>query len=68
LGLRTWGSQIEYRDLRLTNDQGVQQVTWNRPDGNAQPQEIPVAIWARQQALELVCRTLLNLNEFLYVD
>jgi len=66
-GLRTWGSDVHFRNFTVTN-QDVQQVAqWPA----AAAQELPLRDteqWIRKQALAALGRTLFNLNEFVYVE
>ena len=84
IGLRTWGSQIEYRDFVLRRGNEELRPDWsiarNAPqntsnsatsDGVAEDgdlEEGDVEAWAARKALEMLGRTLMNTNEFMYVD
>jgi hypothetical protein len=76
LGLRTWGSQIDYRNLVLMSGSKQQRAEWEHPHRQLPPKDgasqdtIPQirAAWANRKAMEMLCRTLMNVNEFLYID
>jgi len=80
VGLRTWGSQIDYRNLRIQKENREIQPRWQESKNtqNDEPQntgfenESQIAqarlLWAKRKAFEMFCRTLMNLNEFLYID
>ncbi|MFN7736948.1 MAG: DUF1553 domain-containing protein [Pirellula sp.] len=67
LGLRTWGSEIEYRNMKIQLGEKNIAASWER-DTQSESQSIPVDEWATQQAIEAFCRSVFNLNEFVYVD
>ncbi len=67
VGLRTWGSEVEYRQFTVSDSTGRQTAVW------PQPQTITESVrrdddWCRTQALATLARALMNLNEFMYVD
>ena len=68
VGVRTWGSEIEYRNFELTREGKTVRAQWQLPEGG--PVNLPRSDpqWARQRALEAFCRSVFNLNEFVYVD
>jgi hypothetical protein len=55
-GVRLWGGEVELDGVRVTAGDGLLTVA---PDASGPPE---------RRALESLCLTLLNLNEFLYVD
>jgi len=80
VGLRTWGSQIDYRNLSVQKENREIQPRWQEST-NAQNDERQTTgvenesqikqarlLWAKRKAFEMFCRTLMNLNEFLYID
>jgi hypothetical protein len=74
IGLRTWGSQIEYRDFVLRRGNEELRPDWsiarNAPQNtsNSATSDGDVEAWAARKALEMLGRTLMNTNEFMYVD
>ncbi|HND56621.1 MAG TPA: DUF1080 domain-containing protein, partial [Pirellulaceae bacterium] len=67
VGLRTWGSEIQYRNVQVRRGSEVRLARWPAP----QPQSIATtadADWARRQAVAALARVLFNSNEFVYVD
>jgi hypothetical protein len=56
VGLRTWGEALQLDDFTISSDGSVVHVA---PDAVGPP---------ARRALESLCLTLLNLNEFVYVD
>ncbi|MBM3966132.1 MAG: DUF1553 domain-containing protein [Planctomycetes bacterium] len=67
VGLRTWGSEIEYRNMQLQRDDKLISASWGIPNNPESP-SVPVDEWALRQAIEAFCRSVFNLNEFVYVD
>ena len=67
VGLRTWGSEIEYRNMKLQRDEKSIAASWGIP-ANLESQSVPIDEWALRQAIEAFCRSVFNLNEFVYVD
>lgn len=67
VGLRTWGSEIEYRNMKLQLGEKTIAASWGS-DTNFEAQSIPVDEWATYQAIAAFCRSIFNLNEFVYVD
>ena len=67
VGLRTWGSEIEYRNLSIKTAERT--VKAHFQPAIRKPQPVPdVETFARRHALEAFCRVIFNLNEFIYVD
>ncbi len=65
-GLRTWGSEIEYRNFEIIRGDEHRKPTWQTSERVEAPHSDQA--WAQRQALEALCRAVLNLNEFVYVD
>jgi mono/diheme cytochrome c family protein len=74
IGLRTWGSQIEYRNFVIRRGSEELRPDWSiarngqQSTSNTETTDGDVEIWAARKALEMLCRTLMNTNEFMYVD
>jgi hypothetical protein len=74
IGLRTWGSQIEYRNFVIRRESEELRPDWSiarngqQNTSNTETTDGDVEIWAARKALEMLCRTLMNTNEFMYVD
>ena len=71
-GLRTWGSEIEFRNFEVIENGQVSHAQWVMPGAEGTVADAPLPepdqVWADRQAIEAFCRSLLNINEFLYVD
>jgi hypothetical protein len=67
IGLRTWASEIAYRNLTVRKD-GKTVIADFRAPSIEQPTGTSDEQRARQQALQSLCLVVLNLNEFVYVD
>ncbi|MFM8474845.1 MAG: DUF1553 domain-containing protein [Planctomycetaceae bacterium] len=68
-GLRTWGSEIEFRNFRIRpSDQSSEAVAaW--PVESLQPlPALDHALQRRQQGLAALCRTMFSLSEFAYSE
>ncbi len=74
VGLRTWGSAMEFRDFSIRADGKEVRSDWTEQgesfgdQGGGLGEVEVVKDWSRKKALEMLGRTLMNLNEFLYVD
>lgn len=68
VGLRTWGSEIEYRNMEVIQDGKTVKPNWAPPSGTVTTPPVSDFAWARHRSLEAYCRSLFNLNEFIYVD
>ena len=66
-GLRTWASEIEYRNFEILRTERSQKANWLPVKGQSSTPRDDAA-WARHRALEALCRSVLNLNEFVYAD
>ena len=64
LGLRTWNSEITFRNLEIRQGRKVTRVDFRPPTAVAEVHPLS----ARQRALAAYGRVLMNLNEFLYID
>jgi hypothetical protein len=69
VGLRTWGSEVAFRNLVVTKA-GKKLVANFRPPKVQviQPARPTTEQQAHHRALQSLCQVLLNLNEFVYVD
>ncbi|MFN5078965.1 MAG: hypothetical protein ACK5MO_25525, partial [Planctomyces sp.] len=68
-GLRTWGSEIEFRNFRLQSAEQSEPVLadWS----GAQLLQLPAIDQSQQQrlaGLAALCRTMFSLNEFAYLE
>lgn len=75
VGLRTWGSAMEFRDFAIIREGKEDRPRWMVKEEESSEQEglgrlasDPMQDWSRVKAMEMLGRTLMNLNEFLYVD
>ncbi|MFM7167168.1 MAG: DUF1553 domain-containing protein [Planctomycetaceae bacterium] len=68
-GLRTWGSDIEFRNFRVRSAEQseVQTAVWPAAELRQLPQADP-AEQRRLQGLAALCRTMFSLNEFVYLE
>ena len=67
VGLRTWGSDVEYRNLRLTRNGQELTAVWPAPETEQLPAQSDAAV-AEQRAWAALCRVMFNLSEFVYVE
>ena len=68
-GLRTWGSEIEFRNFRVQSTEQSEPVLaeWS----GAQLQQLPLVDQSHQRrlaGLAALCRTMFSLNEFAYLE
>lgn len=68
LGLRTWGSEIAFRNLVVQADSRESKPKWYEPTQTDRQSSDQKQVWAQHKALEMFCRALMNTNEFLYID
>jgi hypothetical protein len=66
VGLRTRESEIAYRNLTIKKDGKTIAADFRRP--SIAPPRSTDGQPARRQAMQALCRVILNLNEFVYVD
>lgn len=69
VGLRTWGSEIEFRNLQVqaTGQPPTEPVVWPQHAVELLP-ETDAAEERRQQGLAALCRTMFSLSEFAYLE
>lgn len=67
IGLRTWGSEIQFRNLRVRDGGEIHEAVWPAPRMERLA-ETADSDWAKRQALAAMARVLFNANEFVYVD
>ncbi len=67
VGLRTWGSEIAYRNLTILKD-GKRTAADFRPPHIERPVRPTDEQQARHRGLQALCQVVLNLNEFVYAD
>ena len=68
-GLRTWGSEIEFRNFRVKSAEQSEHVVAEWPE--AELQQLPQVDPLRQRriaGLAALCRTMFSLNEFAYLE
>lgn len=68
IGLRTWDSDVRFREFEVTGEGPTVTADWDEADIQRAYPLRDDAQWSRKQALAAICRTLFNLSEFVYVE